>query len=96
MNRFDVIRAWADSKRITQDGSFDDRVTKTVSAFGRIIEHTAHNNRGKLLEAIGAQVIELTLLCAQLGLPIEDAIEDAWNKYPDNDSHKITHPTELF
>ena len=80
MNMFDLIRAWADSKRLTKEETVEHRFAIAMMTTDELMLGFVQHDREQALKGVGNLVIDLTLLMAHYGLPIETAVQEAWAK----------------
>lgn len=87
---FTLIRKWAEERNLVKGSDPKSQFAKLISEFGEMGSHFAEYYSGypsvgshlleKIKDDIGDQVVVMTILCAQLGVKIEDIPSDSLPK----------------
>lgn len=79
MNRFELIRQWANSKGIYAKGDPKTQTLKLVEESGELAKAILNDNQDEIIDAIGDCVVVLTSIAHMRGITIEQCIDEAYN-----------------
>ena len=80
MERFDLIRQWAEQKGIIEKGNVKTQYIKLQEESGELAEAILTNNKEEIKDAVGDMIVVLTSLSYFGGFSIEEAIESAYSE----------------
>lgn len=89
MNQFDDIRAWAAARNLIDGSSAPAQMLKLLEEAGELAAAIAKRRPVDAKDAIGDVVVVLTILSAQLGFPLEDAIAAAYEEIKDRKGRMV-------
>ena len=89
---FELIREWAEHKKILKYGDTKTQYIKLQEESGELAEAILTNNKEEIKDAIGDMVVVLTSLSYFSGFTIEEAIESAYNEIKNREG-KIVNNT---
>jgi|TARA_R100001530_G_scaffold88032_2_gene61280 NTP pyrophosphatase (non-canonical NTP hydrolase) len=78
MERFDLIRQWAEQKGIIEKGNVKTQYIKLQEESGELAKAILEEDLDELKDAVGDMVVVLTSLSSLSGFKIEDAIDLAY------------------
>lgn len=87
MSSFDDIRAWACARNLIAGSTPQAQVLKLLEEGGELAAAIAKRRPAK--DAVGDVVVVLTILSAQLGFPIEEAIAAAYEEIKDRKGRMV-------
>jgi len=79
MNRFELIRQWANKKGIYDKGDPKTQTLKLVEESGELAKAILNDDQGEVIDAIGDCVVVLTSIAHMRGVTIEQCIDEAYN-----------------
>ena len=79
MNRFELIRQWANAKGIYTKGDPKTQTLKLVEESGELAKAILNNDQDEVIDAIGDCVVVLTSIAHMRGVTIEKCIDEAYN-----------------
>lgn len=79
MNRFKLIREWADEKGIYEKGDSKTQTLKLLEEAGELAKAVLKNDQEEVIDAIGDCVVVLTNLAHLRGITIERCIDEAYS-----------------
>ncbi len=79
MNRFELIRQWANAKGIYAKGDPKTQTLKLVEESGELAKAILNDNQDEIVDAIGDCVVVLTSIAHMRGITIEQCIDEAYN-----------------
>jgi len=79
MNRFELIRQWANAKGIYTKGDPKTQTLKLVEESGELAKAILNNDQNEIIDAIGDCVVVLTSIAHMRGVTIEQCIDEAYN-----------------
>ena len=83
MERLDDIRGWAAARNLIDGSTPQAQMLKLLEELGELASGIAKGNRAAAQDGIGDAVVVLTILAAQLGFTLEDAVDAAWLEIKD-------------
>ena len=89
MNQFDAIRAWAEARNLIEGSSPAAQMLKLLEEAGELAAAIAKGRPADAKDGIGDVVVVLTILSAQLGFSIEDAIAAAYDEIKDRKGRMV-------
>ncbi len=89
MNLFNLIRHWAADRNLILGSTTHAQMLKMTEEVGELASAIAKGKTSEAEDAIGDCVVVLTILAAQLGMNIEDCIEQAYNEIKDRKGKMI-------
>jgi len=78
MNRFELIRKWADNKGIYKKGDPKTQTLKLVEESGELAKAILNDDQDEVIDAIGDCVVVLTSIAHMRGVTIEQCIDEAY------------------
>ncbi len=79
MNRFGLIRKWANNKGIYEKGDPKTQTLKLVEESGELAKAILNDDQEEVIDAIGDCVVVLTSIAHMRGITIEQCIDQAYN-----------------
>jgi len=79
MNRFELIRQWANAKGIYTKGDPKTQTLKLLEESGELAKAILNNDQDEVIDAIGDCVVVLTSIAHMRGVTIEQCIDEAYN-----------------
>ena len=79
LNRFDLIRTWADERGLYDKGDTKTQYLKLMEEAGELGRAILKNDQPEIVDAIGDMVVVLTNLSELAGYNIEHCIDEAYN-----------------
>lgn len=76
------IKVWAKERNL-QNADPSKQILKLGEEFGELCEGMAKNRPGQIVDSIGDIYVVLTVLCLQLGIPIDECIKTSYNEIRD-------------
>ena len=83
MDKFPLIRQWANERNLILGSTPHHQMVKLVEELGELAHSIARNNRSNTEDAIGDMIVVLTIIADQYGYAVEDCINAAWNQIKD-------------
>jgi len=80
VNRFDLIRDWADERGLYENGDPKTQALKLVEEVGETCRAILKQDKPEIIDGIGDCVVVLTNLAELIGEPIEGCIDRAYNE----------------
>lgn len=77
---FHKVISWADERHLILNGDKNRQMLKLAEEHGELAGALARNNRKEAVDAIGDMVVVLTILAEQIGVPIEECMDAAWQE----------------
>lgn len=79
MNKFDLIRIWAENKGIYEKGDPKTQTLKLIEETGELSKAILNDDQNEVIDAIGDCVVVLTNLAHLRGITIEFCIDEAYD-----------------
>tara|TARA_R110002012_G_scaffold59349_1_gene155109 strand:+ start:808 stop:1104 length:297 start_codon:yes stop_codon:yes gene_type:complete len=79
MNKFNLIRKWAETKGIYEKGDAKTQTLKLIEEAGELSKAIINDDQEEVIDAIGDCVVVLTNLAYLRGVSIEFCIDEAYN-----------------
>jgi NTP pyrophosphatase (non-canonical NTP hydrolase) len=79
MDKFELIRQWAEEKGIYEKGDPKTQTLKLVEESGELAKAVLNDDQDEVIDAIGDCVVVLTNLAHLRGISIEHCIDEAYN-----------------
>ena len=89
MSKFDAIRAWAEARNLIEGSSPPAQVLKLLEEAGELAAAIAKRRPDDAKDAVGDVIVVLTILSAQLGFDVEDAIAAAYDEIKDRKGRMV-------
>ena len=80
LNRFDLIRQWAEDRGIYAEGNSHTQYVKLMEEAGELAKALLNKDFYEIKDAIGDMVVVLTNLAVLEGMQIENCIDSAYNE----------------
>ena len=77
------VAQWAKDRNLIDGSTPSHQIDKLDEEVGELVEALGFDDRPKIIDAIGDIQVVLAVMCAQLGLNIDDCREVAWNEIKD-------------
>ena len=75
---FNLIRKWARDRNLIEGATTQAQMLKMTEEVGELAHAIARGKTDEARDAVGDCVVVLTILSAQMGFGIEDAIDEAY------------------
>lgn len=89
MRTLDQIRKWADDRNLIEGATTQAQMLKMTEEVGELAHAVARSKYGDARDAVGDCVVVLTILSAQMGFDIEEAIEEAYEEIKDRKGRMV-------
>lgn len=89
MESFDAIRAWAAARNLIDGSTPVAQMLKLLEEAGELAAAIAKGRPADARDGVGDVVVVLTILSAQLGFSIEDAIAAAYEEIKDRKGRMV-------
>ena len=80
MNRFELIRAWAEERGLYEDGDPKTQLVKLIEEAGELSKAILKEDEPEIVDAIGDMIVVLTNLSHLYGYKVEYCIDSAYNQ----------------
>ncbi|MCE2836711.1 MAG: MazG-like family protein [Cyanobium sp. 49614_E6] len=80
---FEQIRGWAADRNLVEGSVPQAQMLKLVEELGELAAAIAKGNPAGQIDGVGDAIVVLTILSAQLGFTVEEAIAHAWSEIKD-------------
>lgn len=87
--RFEDIRRWAHHRNLIEGSTPEKQSLKLFEEVGELAGGLARGKLPLVIDGIGDAVVVLTIMAAQIGVPIEDCIEAAWQEIKDRKGRMV-------
>jgi len=77
---FRVIREWASDRNLINGSTLQAQVVKLLEESGELAAGVARNDIDKIVDSIGDIMVVLTIIAAQVDMPVEECIDLAWEE----------------
>ena len=75
---FRVIREWASDRNLINGSTLQAQVVKLLEESGELAAGVARNDIDKIVDSIGDIMVVLTIIAAQVDMPVEECLDLAW------------------
>lgn len=89
MSKFEAIRAWAQARNLIDGSSPPAQMLKLLEEAGELAAAIAKGRPNDAKDGVGDVVVVLTILSAQLGFSIEDAVAAAYDEIKDRKGRMV-------
>ena len=89
MQSFDDIRAWAEARNLIAGSTAAAQMLKLLEEAGELAAAITRRRPADAKDAIGDVAVVLTILSAQLGFSIEEAIAAAYDEIKDRKGRMV-------
>ena len=89
MNSFDDIRAWAAARNLIEGSTPAAQMLKLLEEAGELAAAIAKGRPAEAKDGVGDVAVVLTILSAQLGFKVEDAIAEAYEEIKDRKGRMV-------
>lgn len=89
MSTFQKIRDWASDRNLINGATPAAQFQKLGEEFGELGRALIEDNPEKTMDAIGDMIVVLTIMGAQLNLPVEDCIDAAYDEIKDRKGRMV-------
>jgi NTP pyrophosphatase (non-canonical NTP hydrolase) len=79
-NYFDEILKWAEDRNLVHGSNMQAQTVKLLEECGELAAGVARKDIDKIVDSIGDAVVVLTILAAQVKVPIEECIDLVWQE----------------
>lgn len=86
---FNLIRDWAAARNLINGATPAAQFQKLGEEFGELGRALVEDNPEKIQDAIGDMIVVLTIMGAQLNLPVEDCIQAAYDEIKDRKGQMV-------
>jgi len=77
---FRVIRKWASDRNLIDGSTLQAQVVKLLEESGELAAGVARKDTDKIVDSIGDIIVVLTIIAAQIDIPVEECIDLAWEQ----------------
>jgi len=77
---FRVIRKWASDRNLIDGSTLQAQVVKLLEESGELAAGVARKDTDKIVDSIGDIIVVLTIIAAQIDMPVEECIDLAWEQ----------------
>lgn len=77
------IEEWAEARNLVNGSTPQAQMLKLLEETGELAGGIAKNKPEVIVDSVGDVVVVLTILCAQLGIDIQECVELAYNEIKD-------------
>ena len=77
------IEEWAEARNLVSGSTPHAQMLKLMEEAGELAGGIAKNKPDVIVDSVGDVVVVLTILCAQLGIDIQECVELAYNEIKD-------------
>ena len=77
---FRVIRNWASDRNLIDGSTLQAQVVKLLEESGELAAGVARKDTDKIVDSIGDIIVVLTIIAAQIDIPVEECIDLAWEQ----------------
>lgn len=77
------IEEWAEARNLVNGSTPQAQMLKLMEEAGELAGGIAKNKPDVIVDSVGDVVVVLTILCAQLGIDIQECVELAYNEIKD-------------
>jgi len=75
---FGEIRKWAEARNLVNGSTLQAQVVKLLEESGELAAGVARNDMEKIIDSIGDVMVVLTIIAAQVQIPVEECLDLAW------------------
>lgn len=75
---FGHIRKWAEERNLVNGSTLQAQVVKLLEESGELAAGVARNDMEKIIDSIGDIMVVLTIIAAQVQIPVEECLDLAW------------------
>jgi len=86
---FERIRGWAADRNLISGSNPQAQMLKLLEELGELAAAIAKGNPDGQIDGVGDAVVVLTILSAQLGFTVEEAIAHAWDEIKDRKGRMV-------
>jgi NTP pyrophosphatase (non-canonical NTP hydrolase) len=79
-NYFDEILKWAEDRNLVHGSNMQAQTVKLLEECGELAAGVARKDIDRIVDSIGDAVVVLTILAAQVKVPIEECIDLVWQE----------------
>lgn len=91
MNRFELIRTWADERGLYDNGDPKTQLVKLIEEAGELSKAILKEDKPEIVDAIGDMIVVLTNLSYLYGYKVEYCIDSAYNEIKDRKGKMINN-----
>ena len=77
------VEEWAKARNLVNGSTPQAQMLKLMEEAGELAGGIAKNKPDVIIDSVGDVVVVLTILCAQLGIDIQECVEQAYNEIKD-------------
>ena len=77
---FGKIREWANDRNLVKGSTLHAQVVKLLEESGELAAGVARNDIDRIVDSIGDIMVVLTIIAAQIDMPVEECLDLAWNE----------------
>ena len=77
------IEEWAEARNLVSGSTPHAQMLKLMEEAGELAGGIAKNKPDVIVDSVGDVIVVLTILCAQLGIDIQECVELAYNEIKD-------------
>lgn len=83
MSIFNLIRSWATDRNLIEGATPEAQFSKLIEEQNELYDGLRKKDLAETVDAIGDMVVVLTIMAAQIGVPIEECINSAYDQIKD-------------
>ena len=91
MNRFELIRAWAEERGLYKNGDAKTQLVKLIEEAGELSKAILKEDEPEIVDAIGDMIVVLTNLSHLYGYEVEYCIDSAYDQIKDRKGKMINN-----
>ena len=77
------VAQWAEDRNLIEGSTPQHQIDKLDEEVGELVDALGFDNRPEIIDAIGDIQVVLAVMCAQMGLSIDECREAAWDEIKD-------------
>jgi NTP pyrophosphatase (non-canonical NTP hydrolase) len=77
---FGKIREWANDRNLVKGSTLQAQVVKLLEESGELAAGVARNDIERIVDSIGDIMVVLTIIAAQVDMPVEECLDLAWQE----------------
>lgn len=91
MNRFKLIRAWAEERGLYENGDAKTQLVKLIEEAGELSKAILKEDEPEIVDAIGDMIVVLTNLSHLYGYKVEYCIDSAYDQIKDRKGKMVNN-----
>ena len=91
MNRFELIRTWAEERGLYENGDPKTQLVKLIEEAGELSKAILKEDESEIVDAIGDMIVVLTNLSHLYGYKVEHCIDSAYDQIKERKGKMINN-----